>query len=274
VLEFGRQPVVMGIVNATPDSFSDGGRFFDPQAAIDHGLRLVDDGADILDVGGESTRPYAQPVEADEERRRVIGVVQALAERTDVPISADTSKAIVAAEALAAGAEIINDVTAFTGDPAMLPLAVETGCGVCAMHMLGTPQTMQNDPRYDDVVAEVCAYLAGRRDALIAAGIDASRIALDPGIGFGKAHEHNITLIGHCGKLHELGCPLLVGHSRKGFIGKLIGEKDADLTAGTLGVSLALARVGVQVLRVHDVSATRQALATYEAVGGLDHFAP
>ncbi|MEZ6071361.1 MAG: dihydropteroate synthase [Pirellulales bacterium] len=274
VIEFDRQSAVMGIVNVTPDSFSDGGQFFSPTAAIDHGLRLVDEGADLLDVGGESTRPYSAPVDADEERRRVVGVVATLAERSGVPVSIDTSKAVVAAAALAAGAEIINDVTALTGDEAMLPLAVDTACGICAMHMQGTPQTMQDNPHYVDVVAEVASYLALRRDALTAAGVDLARIALDPGIGFGKTHAHNIALVRHCGKLHELSCPLLVGHSRKGFIGKLIGDKDAERTAGTLGVSLALARIGVQVLRVHDVAATRQALATFVASGGLDRTEP
>ena len=203
-LEFGPLPRLMGIVNVTPDSFSDGGQFFDTQRAIDHGMRLVDEGADLLDVGGESTRPYSTPVAPDEELRRVIPVVQALAERTRVPVSIDTSKAAVAREALAAGAEIINDVTGLAGDPAMAELAVATGAGVCAMHMRGTPQTMQNDPRYDDAVAEIHAYLAARRDALLAAGLSLDRICLDPGIGFGKTHEHSLTLLRHCERFLDL----------------------------------------------------------------------
>ncbi len=260
----------MGILNVTPDSFSDGGHFASTVAAVEHGLKLADEGADLIDVGGESTRPYAEPVEEAEELRRVLPVVQRLAEALKIPISIDTSKSIVAREALAAGAEIINDVTALTGDSRMLNVAVETGAAVCAMHMLGTPQNMQDDPQYDDVVAEVLDHLRRRRDALLEAGIAADRIALDPGIGFGKTHEHNLTLVANCHRFHELSCPLLVGHSRKGFIGKIIGDKTADRTAGTLGISLALASQGVQILRVHDVAPTLHALKLYVASGGLD----
>jgi dihydropteroate synthase len=269
-LTFSQRPLLMGIVNVTPDSFSDGGLCFDPAAAIDHGLRLAEQGAEILDVGGESTRPYSTPVTAAEELRRVLPVVQALAERTRIPVSIDTSKAAVAAEAIAAGAEIINDVTGLEGDPAMLTLARETGVGVCAMHMQGTPQTMQDHPQYAAVVDDIFAYLRERRDALLAHGLDRDRICLDPGIGFGKTHEHNLALLAHCGRYHDLGCPLLVGHSRKGFIGKVLGDKQADRLAGTIGVALALARQGVQVIRVHDVLPVRQALLLFEAAGGLD----
>ena len=269
-LTFSRRPRLMGIVNVTPDSFSDGGQFFDARRAIEHGLRLADEGADILDVGGESTRPFSTPVTAEEELRRVLPVVQALCEQTRLPISIDTSKAAVAREALAAGAEIINDVTGLAGDPQMAAVACEFSAGVCAMHIRGTPQTMQIDPRYDDVVAEIHAYLAQRRDALLAAGLARERICLDPGIGFGKTHQHNLTLVAHCGQFHELSCPLLVGHSRKGFIGKVLGDKDTDRTAGTIGVSLALARQGVQILRVHDVRAVREALLLFGASGGID----
>ncbi|MCH8042218.1 MAG: dihydropteroate synthase [Planctomycetes bacterium] len=259
----------MGIVNVTPDSFSDGGQFLDPQAAVDRALQLEADGAAILDVGGESTRPYSEPVNADEELRRVMPVVQALCEQAKVPVSIDTSKARIAAEAIAAGAEIINDVTGLESDGEMLPLAVEKKVGVCAMHMQGTPQTMQDDPSYDDVVAEIHEYLRQRRDALSAAGIEHERICLDPGIGFGKTHEHNLTLCREVGRFHDLGCPLLVGHSRKGFIGKLLGDKTADRTAGTIGVALVLANQGVQIIRVHDVRPVREALLLYAAAGGL-----
>lgn len=260
----------MGILNVTPDSFSDGGRFLEPRAAVEQGLRLVEQGADILDVGGESTRPYATPVSEAEEMGRVIPVVEALCAQTSVPISIDTSKAGVAREAMAAGAEIINDVTGLEGDPAMMAVAVETRAGVCAMHMRGTPQDMQDNPSYTDVVAEIEDYLRGRRDALVAAGIDPQRICLDPGIGFGKSHAHNLTLLKNCDRFHGLGHPLLVGHSGKGFIGHVLGDKGADRTAGTIGVSLALARQGVQVLRVHDVARVREALLLYLASGGLD----
>lgn len=255
----------MGIVNVTPDSFSDGGRFFDASRAVEHGLQLAAEGADILDVGGESTRPYSDAVERDEELRRVLPVVRRLCRETTVPVSIDTSKAVVAAAALDEGAEIINDVTGLAGDPAMVPLAAAVQPGVCAMHMQGTPQTMQDDPQYDDIVSEILRYLCERRDRLVDAGLTLDRICLDPGIGFGKTHEHNLQLIAGCSRFHELDCPLLVGHSRKGFIAKAIGDKDADRTAGTLGVSLYLAGQGIQVLRVHDVRATREALMLFDA---------
>ncbi len=273
-LTFQRRPLVMGIVNVTPDSFSDGGKYFNAAAAIDGALRMAEDGADILDVGGESTRPYSKPVDADEELRRVLPVIQAVVKRTAVPVSIDTSKAAVARAAIDAGAEIINDVTALGGDPAMLRLAIDSQAGVCAMHMQGTPQTMQDAPTYHNVVADIHGYLAQRRDQLLAAGLDQSRLALDPGIGFGKTHEHNLELARHCRQFLDLGCVLLVGHSRKAFIGKVMAREraawsEAERTFGTLGVSLALAAQGVHVLRVHDVAATRQALALFAACGGV-----
>ncbi|MFM2095494.1 MAG: Dihydropteroate synthase [Planctomycetota bacterium] len=269
-LHFTRLPCLMGIVNVTPDSFSDGGKFATQESAVDQALRLAAQGADILDIGGESTRPYSTPVTEDEELRRVIPVVQALAEKTKVPISVDTSKARVASEAIAAGAEIINDVTGLTGDPQMMTIARESGAGICAMHMQGTPQTMQDHPHYEDVVDEIADYLRARRDALEAEGILRDRICLDPGIGFGKTHEHNLELLVHCHRFHALGCPLLVGHSRKGFIAKIIGDKERDRTAGTIGVALALARQQVQVIRVHDVQPVRDALLLFAASGGID----
>jgi dihydropteroate synthase len=269
-LELPLRPLLMGIVNVTPDSFSDGGKFADTSSAVDQALRLAADGADILDIGGESARPFADEIDAREELRRVLPVIERVAQATQVPISIDTWKATVAREALAAGAEIINDITALTGDRQMVPVALESGAGLCAMHMRGTPQTMQLDPRYDDVVAEVYEYLRARRDALLAAGIERARIALDPGIGFGKTHQHSLTLLAACRGLHELGQPVLVGHSRKGFIGKVIHDKEADRTPGTIGVALALAQQGVQIIRVHDVAPVRQALLLFEASGGLD----
>ena len=269
ILRFGRVPLLMGIVNVTPDSFSDGGNFLDVQAAVDHGLRLLDDGADILDIGGESTRPYSTPVSTEEELARVVPVIQEIQRlRPDAILSIDTSKAAVAEAAIAAGAEIINDITGLHAE-GMLAVAAQAGAGICAMHMQGTPQTMQDNPFYDDVVEDIYMYLCQRRDALVAAGIDRERICLDPGIGFGKTHEHNLTLMAGCWRFHDLSCPLLVGHSRKGFIGKVLGDKDADRTAGTIGVALALARQGVQILRVHDVRPVREALLLFEACGGL-----
>jgi dihydropteroate synthase len=269
-LEFGTRPLWMGIVNVTPDSFSDGGRFFDPQQAVQQGLRLIEQGADLLDVGGESTRPYAEVVPPEEELRRVIPVVRQLAAQSKVPISIDTSKASVARAALDAGAEIINDVTGLEGDPAMLPLALSSGAGVCAMHMQGTPQTMQDDPVYDDVVSEVIAYLKARRDGLQQAGVAPRRIVLDPGIGFGKTHQHNLELLRSAARFHSLGCPLLFGHSRKGFIAKVLNDKQADPAAGSLGVALALACQGIQIIRIHEVGPARDALLLFEAAGGWD----
>jgi dihydropteroate synthase len=260
----------MGVINVTPDSFSDGGQFLDTSAAVEHGLRLAAEGADILDVGGESTRPYSVPVDARDELGRVMPVITELCRQTSVAVSIDTSKAAVAREAVAAGAEIINDVTALGGDPAMIEVACQTGAGVCAMHMQGTPQIMQDNPTYDDVVAEVLACLRRRRDVLTAAGIPHDRIALDPGIGFGKKTRHNLALLSHAWRLHDLGCPVLVGPSRKAFIQKVLGRSEADPASGTVGVALSLARQGIQIIRVHDVALVHQALVLFEATGGLD----
>ena len=269
-LDFAHGPCVMGIVNVTPDSFSDGGNFIATGAAVEHALKLVDEGAGILDIGGESTRPGALPVESEEELRRVVPVIEEVCRHTTAPISIDTSKAAVAAAALAAGAEIINDVTGLAGDARMLAVAASARAGVCAMHMRGTPQTMQQNPTYSDVVAEIYDYLGARREVLRQAGIESSRICLDPGIGFGKTHQHNLDLLACCHRFHALGCPLLVGPSRKGFIAKVIADKAADRQPGTIGVALSLAQQGVQVLRVHDVRAVHQALLLFQATGGLE----
>jgi dihydropteroate synthase len=262
--------LIMGIVNVTPDSFSDGGRYFGRESAISHALQLVAEGADILDIGGESTRPYADAIDADEELRRVAPVVEAVSRATDAPISIDTTKAAVAEEAIKVGAEIINDITGFAGDPAMIPLAVRTEAAVCVMHMQGVPQTMQDDPQYVDVVEEIHSYLAARRDALQAAGIHPSRICLDPGIGFGKSHQHNLSLMANCHRFVELGCPVLIGHSRKGFLAKLLPEKEADRDAATAGAAMAAAAQGVHILRVHNVRLVREVLLAFEACGGID----
>jgi dihydropteroate synthase len=264
-----RRPLVMGIVNVTPDSFSDGGRHAGVEAAVAHGLSLVAEGADILDVGGESTRPYSVSVPADEELRRVGEVVRQLAARAGVPISIDTSKATVAARAVELGAEIINDVTGLEGDPDMIRVAVESRAGICAMHMQGTPRTMQVDPRYDNVVRDIHLYLERRRDALLAAGIPIDRICLDPGIGFGKTHAHNLELMARAGAFLDLGVPILIGHSRKGFIGKSLEQvlgRPATLEerdGGTAGSSCGLAAAGIQIVRVHAVGLVRSALELY-----------
>ncbi len=269
-LPLAARPLVMGILNVTPDSFSDGGQHDDPQAAIDLGRQMAAEGADIIDVGGESTRPYSTPVSNAEEISRVLPVIRQLAEQISIPISIDTSKAAVAAAAIEAGAEIINDVTGLEGDPDMAEVARQSGVGVCVMHMQGTPQTMQDNPQYEDVVEEIAAYLVQRRQWCLDLGIEFDRICLDPGIGFGKTHEHNLTLLRATRRFVRLGSPILIGHSRKGFIGKLLGDKAADRTAATIGVSLAVAAAGAHVIRVHDVKQTVEALTLFQAAGGLD----
>lgn len=267
------RPLVMGIVNVTPDSFSDGGRHADVGAAVAHGLSLVAEGADILDVGGESTRPFSEPVAEEEELRRVAEVVRRLANESGVPVSIDTSKARVAARAVELGAEIINDVTGLDGDPDMIRVARDAGVGVCAMHMRGTPKTMQVDPRYDDVVTDIHRYLTARRDALVTAGIPLARICLDPGIGFGKTHEHNLELMRHAGRFLDLGVPILVGHSRKGFLAKVIERSlgrpatNEDRDAATAGAACRLAAQGIQIVRVHAVGLVRSALELFAATG-------
>src|SRR4051812_8415124 len=258
---------LMGVVNVTPDSFSDGGLYLDPEAAIAHGRELADAGAEILDVGGESTRPGAEPVGEDEELRRVVPVIQGL-RGAGSRISVDTSKAAVAAAALDAGAEIVNDVTALRGDRGMASLCAERGATVVLMHMLGEPRTMQDDPRYDDVVADVKAFLAERLEAAVAAGIDEERVWLDPGIGFGKTDAHNMELLRRLAELRGLGRPLVVGTSRKSFIGRVDGSPADQRLGGTIASSVLAAAEGADVLRVHDVAEVRQALAVAAAILG------
>ena len=260
------QTKLMGIVNVAPDSFSDGGQFDSVTAAVEHALRLAEQGADILDVGGESTRPGAAPVPLEEELRRVVPVVRELARQTRVPISIDTYKAEVARQCLEAGAVIVNDISGLTFDTDMPRVCRESSCGVIVMHIQGTPQTMQLEPKYDDVVADVCRHFSQRLDALEASGIASERIVLDPGIGFGKSAEHNLQLLSHIAELHELGRPVLIGHSRKRFLKKLLGRDVEERHAGTLGVSIALASQGTEILRVHDVQATRDALLAWQTV--------
>jgi dihydropteroate synthase len=258
------EPVVMGVVNVTPDSFSDGGAWLDPWAAIGHGHELVAQGAAILDVGGESTRPGAAPVDEAEELRRVLPVIAGLA-GAGARLSIDTSKAAVAAAALDAGATIVNDVTALRGDPAMAALVADRGCDVCLMHMLGEPRTMQRDPRYDDVVDDVRAFLLARLEHAVAHGIDERRVWLDPGIGFGKTIDHNLELLSRLDEIVALGRPVVVGTSRKSFLGKITGRDAGDRIAATIATNvLALAR-GARVFRVHDVAESHDALAVAAA---------
>jgi dihydropteroate synthase len=260
------RPQVMGIVNVTPDSFSDGGRFLGPTAAIDQALRLVDEGADLLDVGGESTRPGAEPVSLDEELRRVVPVIRGLAGRITVPISVDTMKAEVARQALAVGAAIINDVTALRREPAMVDVARNAGAGVILMHMQGTPQTMQLDPSYPDgVVPAIDRFFASRLQELPGLGIPPERTALDPGIGFGKTAEHNRELMRELKHFTRFGRPVCLGVSRKGFMGKLLNRPVGERLAGSLAVAAHAAIHGAaQILRVHDVAATRDVVTVLE----------
>jgi dihydropteroate synthase len=257
---------IMGVVNVTPDSFSDGGRYLDATAAVEHGLQLEAEGAAILDVGGESTRPGAAPVPQDEELRRVIPVIEGLIERgRGVRISIDTSKSGVAARALAAGATMVNDVTALRGDPAMAGVIAAAGARCCLMHMLGDPRTMQRDPHYDDVVAEVAVFLRERVAAAEAAGVQRERILIDPGIGFGKTVEHNLELLARLDELAALELPILIGTSRKSFLGRLTGRAEHDRLAATIATNVIALLHGARVFRVHDVGSVRDALAVAAA---------
>jgi dihydropteroate synthase len=260
--------LLMGVVNVTPDSFSDGGRFLDPDAAVAHGARLAEEGAAILDVGGESTRPGAGSVPAEEELRRVLPVIQGLAatlEPSRARLSIDTSKAAVARAALDAGASYVNDVTAFRGDPAMAGLVAERGAECCLMHMLGEPRTMQEDPRYDDVVSDVKAFLEQRLAVAVGEGVPEERVTLDPGIGFGKTLEQNLELLGRLDEIAAIGRPVLVGTSRKSFLGKLTGREVDDRLAGTIATNVLAYARGASVFRVHDVAPLRDALTVAAA---------
>lgn len=270
-VQFDR-PRLMGILNTTPDSFSDGGRFDALDTASAHGVRLLAEGADILDIGGESTRPGAREIPVPEETQRTVPVIQALrAAGLGAPISIDTRKAAVAEAALDAGADMINDVSAFGFDPEMAPLSRARGVPVCLMHARGAPETMQNDPRYDAVLLDVYDALEARIAAQEAAGLPRARIFADPGIGFGKTLAHNLALLRGLSLFHGLGCPLLLGASRKSFIGTLSQTSEAgDRMAGSVAVALHGAAQGVQVLRVHDVEQTRQALALWAPLTKID----
>jgi len=262
-----KRTLVMGVINVTPDSFSDGGRFLAAEAAILHARRLIAEGADMLDVGGESTRPGADPVSETEEIARVLPVIRAISGESAIPISIDTLKPVVARAAVAAGASIWNDVAALAA-PGALDAAAEIGCQVILMHMQGEPQTMQANPRYDDVVAEVGGFLTSRADAAIAAGVARERIWIDPGIGFGKTLEHNLALLAQLDQIAALGFPVVLGASRKRFIRAIdpAGEDASDRLGGSLAAALWGAGHGAAALRVHDVLATVQALKVWAAI--------
>jgi dihydropteroate synthase len=258
-------PRVMGIVNVTPDSFSDGGKFLAGNQAIEHALKLVEEGADILDIGGESTRPNATPVSLQEELERVIPVIEGLANQVNIPLSIDTYKPQVMQVAIAAGASIVNDIRALQEKDA-LEIVAKSNVGVCLMHMQGTPQTMQNNPQYADVVADVKAFLAARLQASIDGGIAPNRIALDPGFGFGKTREHNISLLQQLESLVALGQPLLVGLSRKSVLGQLTGSDVSARLHASIAASVLSVMKGAKILRVHDVKATVEALQIVSAI--------
>jgi dihydropteroate synthase len=263
--EMGVYPLLMGILNSTPDSFSDGGKYSTVDLAVEHGLRLVEEGADILDIGGESTRPGAEPVSLEEELRRVIPVIERLAGLVKIPISIDTSKAEVARQALRSGAGIVNDISGLRFDERMIEVCVENPCGVICMHIQGTPQTMQIEPHYNNVVEDLCHDFFERLNALEMAGLPRERIVIDPGLGFGKTAQHNLEILSNISRFHQLGRPVLIGHSRKRFLQKVLQRTMDERLYGTIGVSIALAEQGVEILRVHDVGANRDAILAWHA---------
>ena len=256
----------MGVVNVTPDSFYDGGLYFEPARAIEQALKLIADGADIIDVGGESSRPGAGPVSAKDEKKRILPVIEVVREKKDILISVDTTKAEVAEAAVAEGAHIINDISAGRFDPDILSLVSRTGAGLVLMHMKGTPRTMQSLASYDDVVAEVKSFLAGRLEAAREAGVREAGLICDPGIGFAKKLEHNLALINNIPALASLGRPVLVGISRKSFIGKILDAEPEDRLEGTIAAAVVSALNGAAILRVHDVLEVKRALAVAEAI--------
>ncbi len=264
--DLGQRTWLMGVVNVTPDSFYDGGLYFEPARAIEHALKLIADGADIIDVGGESSRPGAGPVPAREERKRILPVIEVVREKKDVLISVDTTKAEVAEAAIAEGAHIVNDISAGRFDPELLPLVSRTGAGFVLMHMKGTPRSMQSLATYEDVVAEVKSFLAARLDAAREAGVREAGLILDPGIGFAKKLEHNLALINSLQSLADLGRPVLVGISRKSFIGKILDAEPEDRLEGTIAAAVVSALNGAAILRVHDVAEVRRALAVVESI--------
>ena len=261
------RPNLMGILNVTPDSFSDGGRYLEPDAAVAQARLMQESGAEIIDVGGESTRPGAETVDVAEEIKRVQPPISAISEEMGTPVSIDTRKAAVAEAALDAGATIVNDVSGFTFDPALAALCAARNVPVCVMHAQGDPQTMQRDPQYENVLLDVYDFLSERIESLVAQGIARSQIIIDPGIGFGKTLEHNLTLLRNLSLFHALGCPVLLGASRKRFIGTISGADIADTRMpGSVAIALHAMMQGIQIIRVHDVAETRQAFALWRAV--------
>jgi dihydropteroate synthase len=272
VIHFDERPLVMGIINVTPDSFSDGGRYASTESAVEHGCRLAEEGADILDIGGESSRPGASPVSAGEEIQRVLPVVEALAAKTNVPLCVDTWKAEVARVCLAAGAKIVNDITGLQGDPRMPDLVRDTAAGAVVMHMQGSPATMQKNPHYADVIGDISLFFETRLHELTKVGIRSERLVFDPGVGFGKTVEHNLAIVARLGEFHRMKRPVCLGVSRKGFIGKVLGRPLERRLVGSLAlVGYAVSHGTVQIVRVHDVEETCdmvKMLATLRSVAG------
>lgn len=266
VLPLADRVHIMGVLNVTPDSFSDGGRYVDPDAAVAHALSMVEQGADVLDIGAESSQPGAVPIDEEEERRRLISVVRAVCRRTTVPVSVDTTKASIAQEALDVGAALINDISALRFDARMGDVVAKSGAGLILMHMQGTPQTMQRAAQYTDVVEEVRQFLKARLEAAREAGIQAERILLDPGIGFGKNCQHNVVLLDRLDAFHTLGRPLVIGVSRKAFIGKILGRPVGERLMGTAGAVAVAVMKGARMVRVHDVAPIRDVVKMVEAI--------
>jgi len=264
--QLGESPLLMGIVNVTPDSFSDGGEHIESSRAVEHALKLADQGADFLDIGGESTRPGSKSVDINEELQRVIPVIEQLAAQSDVPISIDTSKAAVARQAIAAGAEIVNDISGMTFDPEMIDVCQQSDVGLICMHIQGTPATMQEHPHYENVVAEILQFFRERLTAFEKQRIAKERIIFDPGVGFGKTANHNVEILSSIAEFRNLERPVLIGHSRKRFLGKVVGRQVEERTAGTLGVSIALAGQSTDIIRVHDVAANRDAILAWQTI--------
>ena len=264
--ELGQRTWLIGVVNVTPDSFFDGGLYFEPARAIERALALAAEGADIIDVGGESSRPGSSPISAKEEKRRILPVVEVVKQRPGLLVSVDTTKAEVAEAALAAGADIINDISAGRFDPRMLPLAAESGAGIVLMHMKGTPRTMQISPHYDDLLGEVKTFLRERLEATESCGLAPESVLLDPGIGFGKKLEHNLALLNNLGSFGELGRPLVVGISRKSFLGKILNLEAHERLEGTIAAAVVSVLRGASLLRVHDLQAVKRAVAVAEAI--------
>ena len=264
--ELGMRTYIMGVLNITPDSFSDGGRFMDPMVAVAHAKRMVDEGADIIDIGGESTRPGADLVLLDEERRRVLPVIKHLATEIDVPISIDTYKPEVAKEALELGATMVNDISGLRGSNKMAPLVADTGAALVVMHMQGEPRNMQADPTYEDVVGEILDFLKARTETALEAGVQKDRIVVDPGTGFGKTVDHNLEILAGVGRFRELGYPVMIGTSRKSFIGLILDSEPDDRLEGTIASNVAAVMGGADFVRVHDVKEMSRAMTLTDLI--------